>query len=146
MLIKFPGHATMYFKWNKVRLLLQSTRQHGCGHKICRAEVGSTYCQVTCWNHFLERSGDRMCWKDYYAFPPKSSYQKRSIFIISLYQKLERTMLGIACVRVKFHPFPQSKGSALHLVFMAVSCGGKQMSFWVRQTWTETCALQWQLR
>lgn len=35
----------------------------------------------------------------------KVSVKERNIFIIPLYQRLEKTMLTFECVRIKFHPF-----------------------------------------
>lgn len=55
----------------------------------------------------------------------KIPVKNRSIFIIPLYQRLERTMLGIECVRIMFHPFMQRTGPAL--ASRTISCDGKSM-------------------
>lgn len=61
---------------------------------------------------------------------------KKSIFIITSYQRLERTRLGTECARMKFHPFMQRKG-LLITSFHGQSLVVGRAWLWVRRA----CAL-----
>lgn len=76
--------------------------------------------------------------KGYYVFPPESSYQKNKYFHNHIISEARKNYIGHWLCKNQVPSLYAEKGPALQLASMqSVSCGGKSMGLWLRQT----CAL-----